>query len=61
MDNDRLKHSYSVACKMAQIAKERNLSDEEVKKCFVIGYNHDIGYEFTEKGFYDEADHKKFN
>lgn len=51
MDNDRLKHSYSVGFKMAQIAKDRNLSEEEIKTCFVIGFNHDIGYQFTEKGF----------
>lgn len=50
MDNDRLKHSLAVARKMAEIAKLNKLSDEEIKNCFVIGYNHDIGYEFSKTG-----------
>ena len=50
MDNDRLKHSYAVAKKMMDIAKEYNLSEEDIKKCFIIGINHDIGYQFTTKG-----------
>ena len=50
MDNDRLMHSYAVAKKMISIAIEYNLSEEEVKDCFLIGLNHDIGYEFTKNG-----------
>ena len=50
MDNDRLKHSLSVARKMVEIAKDKNMTDEEIKICFLIGFNHDIGYEFTENG-----------
>lgn len=50
MDNDRLKHSYTVAKKMMEIAMKYNLSEEEVKNCFLIGLNHDIGYEFTTNG-----------
>ena len=50
MDNDRLKHSYAVAMKMMDIAKKYNLSEEDTKNCFMIGLNHDIGYEFTSKG-----------
>ena len=50
MDSDRLKHSIAVARKMVQIAKENNMSNEEIENCFIIGYNHDIGYEFTENG-----------
>ena len=50
MDEDRIKHSISVARKMVEIAKNNHLSDEEIKNCFVIGYLHDIGYEFTENG-----------
>ena len=50
MDEDRLKHSLSVARKMQEIAKEQNLSQEEIDICFTIGFNHDIGYEYTEKG-----------
>ena len=50
MDNDRLKHSLAVARKMVEIAKLKKLSDNEIADCFIIGYNHDIGYEFTEDG-----------
>ena len=50
MDEDRIKHSIAVARKMVAIAKSKNLSEEEKKNCFVIGYNHDIGYEFTTNG-----------
>ncbi len=47
MDEQRLKHSLAVAKKMVEIAREYKLSDSEVKNCFLIGYNHDIGYEFS--------------
>lgn len=50
MDDDRLKHSLAVARKMVEIAKLNKMSDIEIEKCFVIGYNHDIGYEFTDNG-----------
>lgn len=50
MDEDRLRHSIVVAKKMVEIAKSKNLSDEDIKNCFIIGYNHDIGYEFTTNG-----------
>ena len=51
MDEDRLKHSLSVARKMVEIAKSKNLNEEDIENCFVIGYNHDIGYEFAENKF----------
>lgn len=50
MDEDRLRHSIAVARKKVEIAKSKNLSDEDIKNCFIIGYNHDIGYEFTKNG-----------
>ena len=50
MDEDRLRHSIAVARKMVEITKSKNLSDEDIKNCFIIGYNHDIGYEFTKNG-----------
>lgn len=50
MDENRLKHSLAVARKMVEIAISLNLSDEDIKNCFIIGYNHDIGYEFTKNG-----------
>ena len=47
MDNDRLKHSIAVARKMIEIGREYNLSEEELQDLFILGYNHDIGYEFS--------------
>ena len=46
MDNDRLKHSYAVACKMIELGKERKLSDESLEELFTLGFIHDIGYQF---------------
>ena len=46
MDEDRLKHSMSVARKMVAIGKEYHLSEDELKELFLLGYNHDIGYGF---------------
>lgn len=50
MDEARLKHSIAVARKMVDIAKTRNLSKNDIDSCFIIGFNHDIGYEFTNNG-----------
>jgi len=50
MDFDRLKHSISVGRKMIEIGKKYNLSDQELKELFLLGYNHDIGYEFSNNG-----------
>lgn len=50
MNNDRLIHSLAVARKMVEIAKKQNMSQEEIETCFMIGVNHDIGYEFTNNG-----------
>ena len=37
MDEDRIKHSLAVARKMVKIAKKYNMSEQDVKNCFVIG------------------------
>ena len=55
MDEDRIKHSLEVARKMVEIAKKNNLNEEDIKNCFVIGFNHDIGYEFC----IDKMEHNK--
>jgi len=47
MDGDRIKHSFAVARKMKQIAIDLGLNDEEINDCFIIGFIHDIGYEFA--------------
>ena len=46
MDEDRVKHSLAVAKKMVEIGKEIGLDEEAQKELFVLGYNHDIGYQF---------------
>ena len=46
MDTDRLLHSLGVARKMVEIAKEKNLTLEQQQELFILGFNHDIGYEF---------------
>ena len=46
MDNDRLIHSICVARKMVEIGKGKNMNDEQLQDLFLLGLNHDIGYEF---------------
>lgn len=46
IDNDRLNHSLAVARKMIEIGKLYNLKDDELQDLFVLGFNHDIGYEY---------------
>lgn len=48
MNNNRIKHSISVSRKMIEIARSKHLSIDEINNCFLIGYVHDIGYEFTD-------------
>lgn len=55
MDNDRLIHSYNVGKKMMEIGKKYNLSEEELQELFILGLNHDIGYEFTD----DSTNHNR--
>ena len=46
IDNNRLNHSLAVAKKMIEIGKEYNLNDDELQDLFILGFNHDIGYEY---------------
>ena len=46
IDNYKLKHSLAVARKMVEIGKEYNLNDDKLQDLFVLGFNHDIGYEY---------------
>ena len=48
MDKDRLIHSYNVGKKMMEIGKKYNLTNDELEELFILGLNHDIGYEFGE-------------
>ncbi len=45
IDNNRLNHSLAVSRKMIEIGKEYNLDDNALQDLFVLGFNHDIGYE----------------
>ena len=47
MDNDRLMHSIAVARKMVSIGKSKGMSEIELQELFILGLNHDIGYEFS--------------
>ena len=46
MDKDRLNHSLAVANKMVEIGKKLNLKENDLQDLFILGYNHDIGYDF---------------
>lgn len=49
ISNDRMMHILSVARQSYQIAKNKyELEEEDCRKAFVIGFLHDIGYEFSE-------------
>ena len=50
IDSDRLKHSYSVANKMKNVGEKLGLENEKLQELFILGFNHDIGYEYTENG-----------
>ena len=44
--NQKILIAYAVGKKMMEIGKQYKLSDFELQKLFVLGLNHDIGYEF---------------
>lgn len=46
MDFDRMKHSLAVARKMVEIGNKLELNKEQLHELFILGFNHDIGYEF---------------
>ena len=46
MEEDRLKHSVGVGRKMIEIGRMRGFDDNELRELFMLGYNHDVGYEF---------------
>lgn len=46
MNENRLKHSYVVANKMVELGKEKDLSEKQLRELFMLGYLHDIGYQF---------------
>lgn len=47
ISQDRLKHSIGVARKMYEMSLQRGRNIEQARKMFVLGFVHDIGYEFS--------------
>ena len=45
---NKLNHMLGVARKCYKLALEKEYSEDEARKLFIIGYLHDIGYEFTD-------------
>lgn len=49
ISDDRMMHILSVARQSYQIAKNKyQLNEEDCRKAFMIGFLHDVGYEFSE-------------
>ena len=48
ISNDRLNHIISVARLMEKYCRDNNFSDEYAQEMFLLGYLHDVGYEFGE-------------
>ena len=47
ISNDRLFHMLGVARQCYDIAKKMGFDESFCRKMFIIGFNHDIGYEFS--------------
>ena len=48
ISEDNLKHMLGVARKAYALCKDFGLDEDYARHMFVLGYNHDIGYEFSE-------------
>ena len=49
ISEDRLHHILGVARESYQIAKDKGYDEVFCKKMFMIGWNHDVGYEFAKE------------
>lgn len=49
ISEDRLHHMIGVARKAYSIAKDMGYDENFSRKMFMIGFNHDVGYEFSTK------------
>ncbi len=47
ISENRLHHMYGVAKKAYSVSKEMGYNEDFARKMFVLGWNHDIGYEFS--------------
>ena len=52
ISEDRLRHILGVARKAYEIAIERGHDEDYAMKCFLMGWLHDVGYEFVEQKKY---------
>lgn len=48
ISEDRMHHILAVARKCYKVAKDMELPEDFCKRMFMIGYLHDVGYEFAE-------------
>jgi len=53
ISNDRLNHSIEVARMMVELSEKAGWSPTKCQEMFLLGYVHDIGYEFAE----NQCDH----
>lgn len=53
ISNDRLNHSIEVARMMVELSEKAGWSPAKCQEMFLLGYVHDIGYEFAE----NQCDH----
>lgn len=49
ISENKLHHILSVARECYRIAKEEGFNEDFCRKMFMIGWNHDVGYEFSKK------------
>ena len=49
ISNERLKHSLEVARLMKKSAEDAGWNKQKCEEMFVLGFLHDIGYEFAEQ------------
>lgn len=57
ISEDRLHHMIGVARKAYSIAEEMGYDEEFCREMFMLGWIHDVGYEFSE----DQTDHPKIS
>ena len=49
ISENRLHHIIGVARKAYKIAKDMGYDERFCRRCFILGWIHDVGYEFSEK------------
>lgn len=49
ISSNKIQHMLGVARKCEQLAKEKGLSTDMQTACFIMGFLHDIGYEYCDK------------